>query len=540
MGRSAGAPPHQPRRRCPLNETTPGEADPTGHAVDAADRQDGEPAAALWSAPLPPRFGFEDPADCDRLRDHLLAVRYSDADLQRLVGLDLKTLIDGAGPSIALGRTEPGSPLETLLLLFVTGTPVSREAARRAAGPVPLERWVAAGLITLRGDQAHAAVRLVPFRGRWLAHDRPEHKMDPAFVMGIGASSVTLMNVAVRAPVEAMLDLGCGCGTQGLFSTEHARRVTAADRNPRALGFMRFNTRLNGVANVEAACGDLFQPIAGRKFGLILSNPPFVISPDARLIYRDGGMPEDGFSRRVIREASAALEEGGFCQILCNWAHHRDAPWQESLSGWFDGLPVDVWAMRCSTEEAPAYAEVWIRQTEMGTAADRTALFRRWTAYYEARRIEKVSLGIITLRRTSRTRPWRRLDDDPPRVTGPCGDAIARAFSARDRLERLSSDDAFLDLTPKVSASVRLRQVMQPSPGAWEPTEMNLCLESGLNDSRRVDPLTAGLVSRCDGVRSLRALAEELAVVTATDIARVAEGVVAITRVLIERGYLEV
>jgi hypothetical protein len=513
---------------------------PGGGDLDVAGGQEAEPGTAHPFPPLPPHIGFQDPDDCDRLRDHLLAMGYTDADLHRQVGLDDAVLTEGAGAFHALARAEPGSPLETLLLLFLHGTAVPCEAARRATGPVPLDRWIAAGLLTVQGDQAHAAVRLVPFRGRWLAYDRPERKHDPAFVMGVGSSTVTLMNVAVRAPVEAMLDLGCGCGTQGLFSAEHARGVTAADRNPRAVAFLRFNARLNRAAHVEAVCGDLFQPIAGRRFGLILSNPPFVISPETHLIYRDGGMEADGFSRKVIREAPAALEDGGFCQILCNWAHYRGQPWQETLARWFEGLPVDAWAMRSATEEAPVYAETWIRQTEGGTPASRSALFRRWMAYYEHRRIEKVSLGIITLRRTSSSRPWIRLDDTPPRITGPCGDAVARAFAGRDALERLGSDAALLDLKPRAVPAMRLRQVLQPASGAWEATEMRLSLESGLAETLRIDVITAGLVSRCDGARTLRELVDELAGATGTEPSRAAAAAVAIARALLERGFLEV
>ena len=57
----------------------------------------------------------------------------------------------------------------------------------------------------------------------------------------------------------------------------------ATDRNPRAVTITRFNALLSRITNVESAISDLFEPVDGPPFDLIVANPPFVVSPDNSL-----------------------------------------------------------------------------------------------------------------------------------------------------------------------------------------------------------------------------------------------------------------
>ena len=53
--------------------------------------------------------------------------------------------------------------------------------------------------------------------------------------------------------------------------------------------------------------GELFEPVPGLTFDLIISNPPFVISPEMRYMYRDSGMQGDQVSRNIARQAPQFL-----------------------------------------------------------------------------------------------------------------------------------------------------------------------------------------------------------------------------------------
>jgi hypothetical protein len=485
-----------------------------------------------------PPFGFADADDYAKARALLTAAGYAEKAILEMVGLAVDSLPRDGGALLALGEAEKGSPLETLILLFLIGAPVEAERARRALRPMDPEAWADAGLIAPENDLVRGLVRLVPFRGLWLAHDRPEQKTRADFVMGVGSSTVRLMDVAIRRPIRAMLDLGSGCGTQGLFAARHSDRVVATDANPRAVQFTRFNAQLNDLRNVEAIAGDLLEPAAGRTFDLVLSNPPFVISPDRRYIYRDGGLPGDEFCRRLVGEAPAALEEGGYCQILCNWAHRTGETWQDRLAGWFEGAGCDVWVIRTETEEAAAYATTWIRQTEPDDPARLGETYRRWLEYYDRQGIESISTGIITMRRSSGRANWVRIDEIPPRILGPCGDDIELGFALRDFLESVGDDAGLLEIRPRVSPVARLHQRLAPAAGIWESEEMELRREQGLAAAARVDQYVAGLVGRCDGRRTLRDLIGELAAALGRDPNEVAGPMLAIVRRLIEQAIL--
>src|SRR5690606_29971451 len=116
-------------------------------------------------------------------------------------------------------------------------------------------------------------------------------------VLGVGGASRTLAELVVPIQVERGLDLGTGCGIQALLIARHAATVVATDISSRALAFAELNAQLNGVRNIEFRLGSLFEPVEGESFDLVISNPPFVITPRASGVteyeYRDGGLIGD-------------------------------------------------------------------------------------------------------------------------------------------------------------------------------------------------------------------------------------------------------
>src|SRR5205814_2148722 len=103
-----------------------------------------------------------------------------------------------------------------------------------------------------------------------------------------------------RRRVARALDVGTGNGAQALLAARHSAQVVATDVNPRALKYTQLNAALNGVANLETRAGSLFEPVAGERFDLVTCNAPYVISPETRWQYRDGGLPGDELSERVV------------------------------------------------------------------------------------------------------------------------------------------------------------------------------------------------------------------------------------------------
>lgn len=74
----------------------------------------------------------------------------------------------------------------------------------------------------------------------------------------------------------SILDLGTGSGVLAVVCAAHGHRVTATDVNPKAVECARLNVADHGYEPlVDVRDGDLLAPVAGRRFDLILWNPPF-------------------------------------------------------------------------------------------------------------------------------------------------------------------------------------------------------------------------------------------------------------------------
>ena len=250
--------------------------------------------------------------------------------------------------------------------------------------------------------------------------------------MGIGKSTMMLCNMTVRRPSRLTLDLGCGCGFQATMASRHSERVVALDLNPRAVRLARFNAALNGLTNLEFVEGDLFGPVEGRLFDLVVSNPPFVISPEKQYAYRDSGMEGDAVCRKIVRDVPRFLAEGGICQILCNWAVRNGEDWRKNLEGWFAGTGCDAWVLRSETTEVESYASTWIRHTELRDTDRHAHRFEEWMEHYGKLGIETVCFGFILMRKRGGGANWYRAEVSPDHRSRD--DAAARDILRGDAL----------------------------------------------------------------------------------------------------------
>jgi hypothetical protein len=489
-------------------------------------------------------FSFQTHTDHMRFLEVFINAGYSDSGIMGLLNGKAPSSIRENDIPLLLRCTSGGSPLETLVRLFLMEIPVSAGDASRAIAPMDIETWVSAGFLAAHGDDITACIKLLPFKGLLVAFDQTrmlytEEKAE--YVMGIGASSLTLANFTIRKPSLHMLDLGAGCGIQALLASSHSRQVTASDRNPRAIKFSRFNAAINGIDNMTCVEGDFFTPVTGKHFDLIVTNPPFVISPETSYIYRDGGLPSDQVCRKIIRDASQYLTEGGFCQMLCNWAEEEGQPWRDRLWEWVADLGCDLWVIRTDSWDPATYASKWIRHTEPGIGPKEfDEQFEQWIMYYKKQKIEAVSAGLITVRRSMSGRAsWFRAEDGPNMMVGPCGDDILQGFALQDFLISTPDNAALFDTRFQVSPDVRLKQELRPGNKGWRNEKMHLELVKGLPYRGNIDPYVAALLVQCDGTQPLgnylKEMEEEFKEVKLTN----QFGVIArVIRELVERGFL--
>lgn len=405
-----------------------------------------------------------------------------------------------------------------------------------------VDDWEQAGLIHCRDQEVVAAIKLLPFQNLVVAFDLTSIMQTPLrenYVMGIGSSTITLSNLTIRRHSRRTLDLGAGCGIHAFLAAPHSDRTIAVDINPRAVQLAKFNAKLNNIRNIECLQGDFFRPVSEQKFDLVVSNPPFVISPETRFIYRDGGLEADSVTRKIVRNVPHVLNEGGYCQILCNWAQTKEQDWGERLENWFEGSGCDAWVMRSESLSAATYASTWIKHTEFFDQETEFAQrFRRWMDYYEEHGIQSVGAGLITMRKSTGKASWFRADESPDKMLGPCGESILAGFELRDFLETVKDDKTFLDSRLRHSPDIRLEQQFDPAEQGWKTTSSFITLTKGFAYRGNSDPLIANLLIKCDGKTPLKNLITDMAASLGASPEQLAPTLCGLIRKLIEQGFL--
>jgi methylase of polypeptide subunit release factors len=443
----------------------------------------------------------------------------------------------------ALRATEGGSQLETLIRLFLLQTPVRPADAARA---LPLDELTAGGLLGHMVDDVVANVDVRPYASDsadwWVVSDvaagvgNVRGPVAPDHVLGVGGASTTLAQLTVREPVRHALDLGTGCGVQALHLSEHAERVTATDRNPRALALATLTTRLSDVS-VELMEGDLLTPVQGQRFDLVVSNPPFVVSPSARFSYRDSGLPGDELSRRLVSDVPAILAPGGWCQLLVNWLHVRDQSWLERVEAWLEPTDCDAWAVQREVQDPAEYVELWLRDSGDAMSPRYEELYDSWLEWFERSRVDAIGFGWLTLRRSEVDQPVVRIEDWPHPVAQPLGPTIASWFRRQDWL-RSHPDDAAL-LATRLRPGEDIVQEQYGEPGAEHPARIVLRQEQGMRRAISVDTVQAALVGACDGSIPLVALIDAIATLVDEDPDRLRRERPTFVRALVTDGLLE-
>ena len=349
---------------------------------------------------------------------------------------------------------ESGSAPESLSALEpVSASSLGRTPAPDCVSPPSLHR--AAAVDARRRDDVLIASDWGELAG---AIPGPDH------VMPVGGATRTLAALAAYGADERVLDVGTGCGYHAILAALCGARVTATDVSARALGYARFNAALAG-AEIDFRRGSLLEPVRGprsdpadavdsldslsaarERYDVVVSNPPFVITPEAARAdgvrtYRDGGREGDSLLAELVGELGDVLVPGGRAWMLGNWeikasdaAPDRpfgsvsdllcdaapDRPfgsvsdlscdaapdrqldavpdWARGPAAWIpDGL--DAWVIQREVLAPPDYAEMWLRDGGQ-TPRDRgyEKAYAAWLEDFARRGVVGVGMGYISLR----------------------------------------------------------------------------------------------------------------------------------------------
>ncbi|MDR7161628.1 methyltransferase [Arthrobacter sp. BE255] len=350
----------------------------------------------------------------------------------------------------------------------------------------------------------------------WVASDLAAHQQAGVLrhdhVLGIGQASTTLVQTTVRRHVAKALDLGTGCGIQSFHLLHHAEHVTATDISERALAFTRFNLLLNAGAlhldpdrledRVSLRLGSLLDPVAGEEFELVVSNPPFVITPrtlgedaSGQFTYRDGGLPGDDIVASLVAALPSVLAPAGTAQLLGNWEVTAGTSWSDRPQKWA-GPDVDAWFIQREQVGPEQYAETWLQ--DASESRDRKHYQNAYAAYladFASRNVEGIGFGMIYLRRPAAGAGpvISRFEEITYPIEQPVGPHLGAAVERSDWLAANNLEDTHLLVADDVTEERHQR------PGAEHPGVILLRQGAGLRRTNLLSTELAGFVSACDG-----------------------------------------
>jgi len=485
-------------------------------------------------------FDLNWPLDGKTFKKFLADAGYSQTALAETLGIS--SAHERQDVEVVYRRVKTDSPYNILLRLFWLGRAVSEQVIREKLPGLDVEQLEGVGLLHRRDGEVQANAKLAPYHDLLLVSDfgsEIHRELSADHVLGVGAASVTLGSLTVRRKVKTALDIGTGAGIQAFLAAGHADYVIGTDTNLRALNFAMFNAKLNGIDSIEWCEGNLYEPVADRQFDLIVSNPPYVISPESRFVFRDTNLPGDAVSEQVVRGAGEKLTEGGFACILFNWHHQDDMDWDSRPKSWMSNTGCDGWLICFKTTDPLTYAADWLRTSVGQSSPEYGRCLDEWMAYYEQMGITRISAGGMIMRRRSQRANWFRAHAiDKGRCTGSCGDQIERIFAAEDLLQTLNDDRQLLEQRFLFDEHHRLEHQLAVRDGCWTVNSEHLYASKGIPFAGNMDMYIANLLAGCDGRRTLRELIEAVADRMQTDPETVGPACLATVRKLMQAGFL--
>ncbi|WP_409483894.1 methyltransferase [Arsenicicoccus dermatophilus] len=499
-----------------------------------------------------------DPALVDALRTDLGEAGYTvdavtaalgpvaAAALHREQALPARRVTEGADLPGQVRRTE------LLVRVFTLGVPVRAAALDEALPRTGTAGLVALGLVepvTGAAGLVRARLDLRPYGDErhtwWVVSDLGELALGQALptdhVLGIGGASTTLASWTPRRPVRRALDLGTGCGIQALHLAGHADTIVATDLSARALDVARLNAALAGQS-WDLRRGDLLEPVAGELFDLVVSNPPFVITPRVAGVptyeYRDGGARGDDLVGRLVRGVGAHLEPGGIAHLLANWETTADRTWRDRWQEWLEGTGLDAWVVQREVQDPAEYAELWVRDggTSCGPAFERW--YAAWLDDLASRGVTGIGFGVVTLQRPATARaPWVDLVEVSGPVGSPMGPTVDAGLRARTWLaEQPDREAALLDTAWRLAGDVTEERFGRPGDG--DPAIIRVRQGGGLGRTVTAGTALAAYLSVADGSLTPRQALVAIAALLERDPGEVVAEVLASLEVLVVDGLL--
>lgn len=421
----------------------------------------------------------------------------------------------GPGPLAALHRGEPGTvrwalgertdDQAGLIRAFVLRDPLPPAKLDRLVGEPVAERL--ADVLVPVGDKVRLLVDVRPHIidgvERLVVSDADasmtDHVPGPEHVLGVGAASLSLLASTPTSPVDSVLDLGTGSGVQLLGQIGHTTSLTATDVHPRAIALAEATLAANEIDEVELLTGSWFEPVVGRRFDRIVSNPPFVVGlPEVGHVYRDSGLNLDGASELVVSSAPEYLAEGGTAHLLAAWIHPNDGSWRQRLASWIPERGVDAWILQRDLADPQLYVGTWLKDESLDPRSPESAArAETWLSHFAEHDVAGIGFGFVALRDIGDRPSEVVIEEIPQAFDDPLGPEVEEYFTRTAWLrdaDRLSVADAQFRLRPGV-AREEIAVTDDEAGMGFAPAALRLTRTDGPRFTHDVDEALASIVA---------------------------------------------
>lgn len=475
-------------------------------------------------------------------------------DLLRQAGYTEESILarTGAASVAQAFESRAGQPPEVALethgdvlhRLFFDELATDEAAARRILGNSAVELLLGLRLLERQPSAPGgvcAAVLLYPLQDLYIASDRSRDAVAPdrpyllasdAVYPAITPNTSDFLSLLPAAPHGRFLELCAGTGVAALLAAHSCEQAVAADITERATAFAAFNARLNGLKNVRAVCGDVWDAVGDEVFDRIVAHPPYAPALDPTYIYRDGGEDGERVTRRILSGLGAHLAHGGRFHATCCLTELPGEPVERRVRALLGdaGAEMDVLVVSSIVHDVTDYhfgmalgGELTVEEAE------------RLTERMNEARVERIVLCTLLIARHETTRTPVTLRGQ--RGTATSAEHFERALAAAAS-PPAATPAGIEALKPRLSPHARMQVTHAATAEGWAPLGCVIMLEAPFRRRLQAGTNLATLLDACDGESTARDLYDRFIAGAGDSEDLSEESFARVMRELIDEGYL--
>jgi methylase of polypeptide subunit release factors len=389
----------------------------------------------------------------------------------------------------------------------------------------------------------YSPVALYPVEAQYIASDRsaPVDETVPFSVVdavyaAITTSTKRFLNALPETPCEELLDLCGGTGIAAFIGArKYAQQAWSCDLSERCAHFAEFNRRLNGIDNMSVGQGDLYEAVEGRTFDRIVAHPPYVPTPEQKILYRDGGQDGETILRRIIAGLPQYLRPGGRFYSFTMAIDREDGNYEQRVRGWLGerGNEFDVFVVAVEVADEP-------------DAMLKTALQSKRPSIKNMPNLEFLRRLKVTSMYNAIT-VIEKMAEPRPAITARTRKAARATYHAVEWFIRWTNAgvspefDAFLlESRPRLAGGFQLHVTHSVHEAALVPSRFELKSDYPFAVSLLCPPWIAATAAACDGSHRVSDLWDQMRQRNAIDPAISQQQFVEGLRALLTHGFLEV